>query len=74
MAPGSVHVGFVVDIVALRQGFLRVLRFSPFNIAFLQGLHTHISSGGKTTGLCWPQFRDMVSPHQIKKKDMICFP
>jgi hypothetical protein len=29
--PGSVHVGFVVDKVALAQVFLRVLRFSPVN-------------------------------------------
>jgi hypothetical protein len=27
--PGSVHVGFVVDKVALGQVFSRVLRFSP---------------------------------------------
>jgi hypothetical protein len=27
--PGSVHVGFVVDKVALGQVFLRVLRFLP---------------------------------------------
>jgi hypothetical protein len=27
--PGSVHVGFVVDKVALRQVFPRVLRFTP---------------------------------------------
>jgi hypothetical protein len=33
-APGSVHVGFVVDKVALGQVFLRVLRFSPLNISF----------------------------------------
>jgi hypothetical protein len=30
--PGSVHVGFVVDKVALGQVFPRVLRFSPVNI------------------------------------------
>jgi hypothetical protein len=30
--PLSVHVGFVLDIVALGQVFLRVLRFSPVNI------------------------------------------
>jgi hypothetical protein len=30
--PGSIHVGFVVDKVALGQVFLRVLRFSPVNI------------------------------------------
>jgi hypothetical protein len=29
--PGSVHVGFVVDNVALGQVFPRVLRFSPIN-------------------------------------------
>jgi hypothetical protein len=29
--PRSVHVGFVVDKVALGQVFLRVLRFSPVN-------------------------------------------
>jgi hypothetical protein len=27
--PGSVHVGFVVNKVALGQVFVRVLRFSP---------------------------------------------
>jgi len=45
-APGSVHVGFVVDKVALGQVFLRVLRFSPVNIHSTVALHTHISSGG----------------------------
>jgi hypothetical protein len=30
--PGSVHVGFVVDGVALGQVFLRVLWFSPVNL------------------------------------------
>ena len=29
--PRSVHVGFVVDKVVLRQTFLRVLLFSPVN-------------------------------------------
>jgi hypothetical protein len=33
-APGSIHVGFVVDKVALGQVFLRVLRFSPVSISF----------------------------------------
>jgi hypothetical protein len=31
-APGSVHVGFVVDKVALGQVFLQVLRFSSVSI------------------------------------------
>jgi hypothetical protein len=30
--PGSVHMGFVVDKVALRKAFLRVLLFSPVSI------------------------------------------
>jgi hypothetical protein len=30
--PGSVHVGFALDKVALGQVFPRVLRFSPVNI------------------------------------------
>jgi hypothetical protein len=30
--PGSVHMGFVVDKVALGQAFVRVLRFSPLGI------------------------------------------
>jgi hypothetical protein len=32
--PGSIHAGFVMEKVALGQGFLRVLRFSPVNIPF----------------------------------------
>jgi hypothetical protein len=31
-APGSIHLGFVVDKVALGQVLLRILRFSPVNI------------------------------------------
>jgi hypothetical protein len=34
LAPGSIHVGFIVDKVPLGQDFLRVLRFSPVNISF----------------------------------------
>jgi hypothetical protein len=33
-APGSIHVGFVVDKGALAQVFLRVLQFFPVNISF----------------------------------------
>jgi hypothetical protein len=32
-ASGAIHVGFVMDKVALGQVFLRVLRFSPVNIS-----------------------------------------
>jgi hypothetical protein len=41
-APGSIHVGFMVDSVALGQVFLRVLRFSPVNI-IPPLLHIHLS-------------------------------
>jgi hypothetical protein len=44
-APGSVHVGFVVDKVALGQGFLGVLQFAPVRI-IPPWLHTHVSPGG----------------------------
>jgi hypothetical protein len=44
---GSIHVGFVVDKVALGQVFLRALRFSPVNI-ILPSLSKLISSGGWT--------------------------
>jgi hypothetical protein len=44
-APGSVHVGFVVDKVALGQVLLRVLRFSPVNI-IPPSLSKLMSSGG----------------------------
>jgi hypothetical protein len=49
LAPGSVHVRFVVDKVALGQVFLRVLRFSPANIIppSLSKL-VLVSSGGRT--------------------------
>jgi hypothetical protein len=32
LPPGSVHIGFVVDKVALRQVCHRVIRFDPVNI------------------------------------------
>jgi hypothetical protein len=43
--PGSVHVGFVVDRVALGQFFLRVLQFSH-QYHFTMALHVHTSPGG----------------------------
>jgi hypothetical protein len=41
-APGSVHVGFVVDKLALGQVFFRALLFRPSSVA----LHVNILSGG----------------------------
>jgi hypothetical protein len=47
--PGLVHIGFVVDKVALGQIFLHIPQFSPVsNIPPV--LYTHTSSGGLTTG------------------------
>jgi hypothetical protein len=43
-APGSIHVGFAVDKVALGHVSLRVLRFSPVSI-IPPSLSTLISSG-----------------------------
>jgi hypothetical protein len=40
--PGLIHVGFVVDKVALWQGFLRVLLYSPANI-IPPLVHIHLS-------------------------------
>jgi hypothetical protein len=41
-SPRTVHVGSVVDEVALEQGFLRVFPFSPMNIISPM-LHSHVS-------------------------------
>jgi hypothetical protein len=49
-APGSTHVGFVVDKVALGQVFLRVLRFSRQYI-IPPSLSKLISSGESV--ICW---------------------
>jgi small ligand-binding sensory domain FIST len=46
LAPGSIHVGFVVDKVALGQVFLRVLRFSLLNIIHSTVAFQLISSRG----------------------------
>jgi hypothetical protein len=43
--PRTVHMGIMVDKVALEQVFLQVLQFFLANI-IPPGLHTHISSGG----------------------------
>ena len=51
--PRSVHVRFVVDEVALRQVFLRVLLFSPVSIIPLMPhnhLHLHVAVTRRTNG------------------------
>jgi hypothetical protein len=73
--PGSVHVGFVVDKVALGQAFPRVLRFYPVNfippvlhytekrekiIVFISGLHNN-------TQVCGASVASAVGPFTTKK-------
>jgi hypothetical protein len=74
--PGSVHVGFVVDKVALGQVIPRVLRFSPVNfippvlhykeqrkklIIFFTGLHNKPRS-------CGASVVSAAGPFATKKK------
>jgi hypothetical protein len=51
-ASGSVHVGFVMDKLALGQGFFRVVRFSLVNMipysCFTQGIN-HRPVGGRSS-------------------------
>jgi hypothetical protein len=54
--PRSVHVGFVVDKVALGQVFSE---FFSFPLA----LHAHVIYLGDEQAHWWTQFRDVVSPH-----------
>jgi hypothetical protein len=67
--PGSIHLGFVVDKVALGQGFSEYFGF-PCQSLFRQFLHNqhHVSSGADTIG------RSTQSPTaQIKKNvSIIC--
>jgi hypothetical protein len=68
-ASRSVHVGFVVDKVALRQVSLLVLRFSPVSIIALgapYSLMYHLGNGQWTR--LRPQFhRNIASPHRNNK-------
>jgi hypothetical protein len=68
-APGSVHVGFVVDKIALRQVFLRVLRVFPVNI-IPPSLYIRILYG-RWTQVWRPRFRDIVLPHWHKERGNI---
>jgi hypothetical protein len=63
--PGSDHVGFVVDKVALGQVFSEYFGF-PYQSLFHQLLHNHphLSSGACTIGQKWPQYlENLVPPH-----------
>jgi hypothetical protein len=61
--PGSGHVGFVVDKVALGQVFPEYFGF-PCQFSFHQLLHNHphLSSGACTIGQIWPQYLVDLAP------------
>jgi hypothetical protein len=61
---GPVHVGFVVDKVALGQIFLRVLRFFTVSIIRLWISILVYDLGDEKQARWWSQFRDVVSPHR----------
>jgi hypothetical protein len=67
-APGSVHVGSAVDTVTLGQVSLRVLWLYPVSIMppRLSILIYHLED--EQYARCWPQFRDIVSPHRHEQK------
>jgi hypothetical protein len=66
LAPRSIHVGFVVDKVAVGEGLLRVILFFPVNIIppSFSILIDYIVLGMNNTYVKWQQFRDVVLPHQ----------
>jgi hypothetical protein len=62
-APFSIHLGFVVDRMALGQVSLRGLRLSV-PVSFLRYSPYSLSSGDVTEASWWPQIRDIVSLHR----------
>jgi hypothetical protein len=60
---GSIHVGFLVDKVALGQVFSEYFGFAyQFSFHQLLHYHHHLSSGAGTVGQYWPQYQvDSVS-------------
>jgi hypothetical protein len=70
--PGSGHVGFMADKVALGQVFSEYFGF-PCQFAFHRLLHNHLSSGVGTVGQKWPQYEvGSVTPQ--KKNVSFNFP
>jgi hypothetical protein len=61
--PVSIHVGFVVDKVAVGQIFLLVLGFSPFNI-ISSSLSNSYGLRQELYVRQWQQFKDEVSPRK----------
>jgi hypothetical protein len=70
--PGSGHVGFVVDKVALGQVFSKYFCF-PCQSSFHQLLHNrhHISFGAGTIGQQWPQ--DQVDSVSLQSCNNLLF-
>jgi hypothetical protein len=66
-ASGSVHVGFVVDKVALGRVFHRGLRFF-LSLSFHRGSPYSYHLEDEQQVHWWPQFRDTVSPQRHEQK------
>jgi hypothetical protein len=69
--PSSVHVGIVVDEVALGQVFLQVLQFSPVSIIppwlliLIYNLRDEQQAGW------WLQFKDIISLHRQQHASLL---
>jgi hypothetical protein len=66
VTPRSIHVGFLVDKVALGQVFLRLLLFSPVNISFHRRSPNSYHVGDEQYVRQWQQCRHVVSPHNYQ--------
>jgi hypothetical protein len=68
-APGSVHVGLVVNKVALGQGYPPSSLVSPVSIIppWPSKLIYH-RERGEQQACWWPQFRDIGSPHRREQQ------
>jgi hypothetical protein len=66
--PGLIHMGFVMNKVALRQVLLWVLQFSPVSIIapWLCTLIYHL--GYEQQACWWPRFRDIVSLYRHEQQ------
>jgi hypothetical protein len=68
--PESVHMGFVVDKLALTKVFLRVFMFYPFKIIH-RGCILLYHLGDEQQARWWPQFRDIWRHrHQQQQHDV----
>jgi hypothetical protein len=73
--PRSVHVGFVVDKMALGQVFLLSTSVSPRQFAFYQILHSsHLPSGANTVGHFRPKYKGTQSHPNLRIRTLVLYP